>query len=106
MFGKEDAAYVVSGVFGNQCSLLTASTAGMEVLVRDKGHVIRYENGSCGLISRLMTRTLDCPEGYITPEILKRVIKKTKSHQVPQAGVLILEFPTFEGIVPPMDQFI
>jgi hypothetical protein len=38
----------------------------------------------------MMTRTLDCPEGYITPELLRKVIKKKKDSQSPQAGVLVL----------------
>jgi hypothetical protein len=36
---------------------------------------------------------------------LRKVIKKKKDSQSPQAGVLVLEFPTFEGLVPPIDKF-
>lgn len=61
IFGKEEGAYVPSGVFGNQCALLTAGGPGQEVLIRDQGHIIEHENGSLGAITRMMARTLDPP---------------------------------------------
>lgn len=86
---------MISGVFGNQVCILTATNPGDEVILREKAHVIKYENGSCGLISRAMTRPLDCPEGYITPAHLKKVIRKNKDSQSPKTAVVVLEFPTF-----------
>jgi threonine aldolase len=92
-------------VFGNQVCILTASSPGDEVIVREKGHVIKYENGSSGMISRVMTRALDCPEGLITPDHLRKVFRKNPDSQSPHTKVLILEYPTFEGLIPPLDLF-
>lgn len=94
-----------SGVFGNQCSILTAGRPGEEILIRDKGHIIQHENGSVGRLARMMTRTIDCPEGYITPEVLKKHLRKKKDSQSPRTSILVLEFPTFEGLIPPLEQF-
>lgn len=105
LFGKEDAAFVVSGVFGNQCCILTATNPGDEIIIKEASHMIKHENGSLGLISRVLTRTLDCPEGYITPEQLRKSIRKSKDSQSPKITVVALEFPTFEGLIPPIDKF-
>ena len=86
---------MVSGVFGNQACILTASSPGDEIIVREKSHVIKYENGSAGMISRVMTRTLECPTGYITPDELRKVLRKKLDNQSPRTSVVILEYPTF-----------
>ena len=54
MLGKEDATSVPTGVFGNQCTMLSVGSPGEEVMVGDKSHLARYENGSLGLISRMI----------------------------------------------------
>lgn len=58
LLGKEAASFVPTGTFGNQCSVLTAGTPGTEIILGDKAHIISYENGSVGKISRMMTRTI------------------------------------------------
>jgi threonine aldolase len=40
---------------------------------------------------------LDCPEGYITPQILTKVLRKKTQ------GAVIMEFPTFGGAVQPLE---
>ena len=42
LFGAEEAAYVVSATFGNQCSLLTAGRPGEELITRDEAHIIGH----------------------------------------------------------------
>jgi threonine aldolase len=57
------------------------------------------------MISRVMTRPLECPKGYITPELLKKVIRKQADNQSPKTSAVALEFPTSTGIIPPLDVF-
>ena len=102
LFGKEEAAYVPSGTFGNQCSIFTAGKAGEEIIIRDKSHIIAHENGTIGRLTRMITRTLDCPKGYITPEDLKKYLRKNKDNQTPKTSILVLEQPTIEGLVVPL----
>ena len=45
------------------------------------------------------------PFEYLTPEELKKHFRKKKDSQAPKAGILGLEYPTFEGIIPPIDEF-
>ena len=50
-----------------------------------------------------MTKTISNPFGYITPEELKKHIRKKKDHQAPKCKVLCLEYPTFQGILPSIE---
>lgn len=52
-----------------------------------------------------MTRALECPQGYITPQQLKKVLRKKADYQSPNTSVVVLEYPTFEGLIPPFDLF-
>ena len=84
---------------------MTAGKPGEELIIRDESHIIAHENGSPGRIARLLTKTISNPFGYITPEELKKHIRKKKDHQAPKNGILCLEYPTFEGIIPPISEF-
>lgn len=43
----------------------------------------------------MMTKTVECPEGHITLEILKKAIRKKKDSQSPKTSILALEFPSY-----------
>jgi threonine aldolase len=58
LLGKEAASFVPSGVFGNQCSILTAGRPGTGIAVGELTHMILYENGSIGKIGRMLTRMI------------------------------------------------
>lgn len=91
MLGKEDAAYVISGTFANQSTMNAVGNPGEEVLVAEKSHVFRYENGSLALWSRLMARTIPSDKnGFITPEQLRKFIRKIKDVQAPKTSILSL----------------
>ena len=60
------------------------------MIIRDESHIVRHENGSIGLIARIMAKTISIPFGYITPEELKKHLRKKKDHQAPKCGVLCL----------------
>lgn len=61
------------------------------------------ENGSVGRIARLMTKTISIPFGYLTPEEFKKYIRKKKDSQSPKTCVLLLEYPTLDGIIPTIE---
>ena len=42
LFGTQEAAYVLSSTFGNQCVLLTAGKPGQELIIRDESHIIAH----------------------------------------------------------------
>jgi threonine aldolase len=52
-----------------------------------------------------MTRALECPTGYITPEELRKVLRKKPDSQSPRTSLVVLEYPTFEGLIPPLELF-
>jgi len=42
LFKKDDAAFVISGVFGNQVVMHSVGLAGEEVIVGDKSHLVKH----------------------------------------------------------------
>lgn len=72
------------------------------MIVRDESHIILHENGTPGRIARLLTKTISDPFGYLTPEMLLKHLRKKKDNQSPKTTVLVLEYPTFQGIIPPL----
>ena len=106
MFGKEAASFVVSGTFGNQASVMAAGIPGTEILLCDKSHMINYENGSIGRLSRMMARTLPGDENlFITEEVLRSSIRKVKDMQAPKQTIFSLQNPTCMGRIYPIEQF-
>lgn len=88
LLGKEAASFVPTGTFGNQCAVLTAGTPGTEIILGDKAHIISYENGSVGKISRMMTRTIECDKSMFIPVVnLKNWIRKIKDSQAPRSTI-------------------
>jgi threonine aldolase len=82
---------VPTGTFGNQCSILTAGSPGSEIILGDKAHIISYENGSVGKISRMLTRTIQCDKSMFIPvNGLKSWIRKIKDSQSPQSTVFAI----------------
>ena len=64
---------------------------GEEVLIGDKSHIVRYENGSLALWSRLMARTMPADSnGFISPEQLRKFIRKIRDSQTPKTSILCL----------------
>lgn len=103
LLGKEAASFVPSGVFGNQCTILTAGSPGTEIILGDKAHIITYENGSVGRIARMMTRTIECDKSMFIPvEGLKKCIRKVKDIQAPKTTIFAVENPTSCGRIYPL----
>jgi|JI6StandDraft_1071083.scaffolds.fasta_scaffold15085_3 threonine aldolase len=107
LLGKEAACLVPSGVFGNQCSVLTHTRPGDEIILADECHMIQYENGSLGRISRVMTKTLKTDGGILKAKDVAGAIRTdSKSYFNPCTTLLEVENPTALGRIYPMKDFI
>lgn len=58
LLGKEAALFVVSGVNGNQVSILTHTNPGDEVILGEHCHIMEHEKGSAARISNVTLRTV------------------------------------------------
>lgn len=106
LLGKEAACLVPSGVFGNQCSVLTHMRQGEEVILADECHMIQYENGSLGRIARVLTKTLKTEGGILKLKDVAAAIRTdSKSHFSPCTTLLEIENPTALGRIYPLSDF-
>ena len=74
LFGTEAALFVPSGTMGNEAALKTLTHPGEEVIVEATSHIVLHERGAPGVISGVMLRTLESPNGALEPDAVEAVI--------------------------------
>ena len=80
MLGKEAAVFVPSGTFGNQLALFTWCPRGTEVILGEECHIIQFEAGAASIIAGIQTRPVSAPDGVLTPEALRKRLRKQDLH--------------------------
>jgi threonine aldolase len=80
ILGKEAALYVPSGTMANQVSVKSHTEPGDEVILEASSHVYNYEGGGPGLLSGVMTRTLEGQWGVFTAEQVEAAIRPGDHH--------------------------
>ena len=89
--GKEAALFVSSGTMANLVSLLTHTTAGDELLVGDRAHIVRAEAGGVSRLGGVLATTLpNQPDGGVDPELIPGAVRPDDMHQ-PRTTLLALE---------------
>jgi len=104
IFGKEAALFVPSGTFGNQCSIMTHTQSGNEIIVCDDSHIVQHEAGASALLSRVQLRTITPQNNaYMTLAEIESKLRKDKDIHYPTTGLICLEQATAYGNVYPQD---
>jgi threonine aldolase len=67
LLGFEAALFVPSGTMGNAIAIRILTQRGDEVLVEHRSHVVRYELSAMSALSGVMPRTVETPDGHLTP---------------------------------------
>ena len=80
LFDREAALFMPTGTMANEASLKTLTRPGDSVVVESTSHIVLYEEGAPGLISGVLLRTLDAPDGAPPPEIVARLVDRSDSH--------------------------
>lgn len=80
LFGKEAGLFVPSGTMGNEASLKVLTRPGDEVIVESTAHLVLYERGGPGVISGVVLRTIDAPDGRMDPASVDRLIRSANEH--------------------------
>ncbi|MYF22354.1 MAG: low-specificity L-threonine aldolase [Chloroflexi bacterium] len=89
--GKEAALFVSSGTMANLVSLLTHTSAGDELLVGDRAHIVRAEAGGVSRLGGVLATTLpNQPDGGFDPELIPGAVRPDDMHQ-PRTTLLALE---------------
>jgi threonine aldolase len=102
LVGKEAALFVPSGTFGNQVCVLTHTKPSDEVILADDSHIIQHEVGAAGLISGVQFRAIDCADGVMPIEAIKKRIRGIDIHY-PDTTLICVENAHGDGMVLPMD---
>ena len=89
--GKEAALLVSSGTMANLVSLLSQTSAGDELLVGDRAHIVRAEAGGVSRLGGVLATTLpNQPDGGVDPALLTSAVRPDDVHQ-PRTTLLALE---------------
>lgn len=78
--GKQSAIFVPSGTMGNQICIKTHTNPGEEIILHRKSHIFVYELGAPAVISGVLTKLLDGPDGAIDIDELKAGIQQGDMH--------------------------
>ena len=99
--GKEDALFVPSGTFGNQLALFTWCKRGNEVILGEDCHIIQHEAGAAAVIAGVQTRPVPDPSGIISPEDIRKRLRKRDLHE-PETALICLENAHSSGKAAPL----
>ncbi len=74
MLGKEAGLFVASGTMGNSVSVLSWTRPGDVIIAEANSHIVRAERGHLGVISSVVTRTVDGTLGVMDPARVEEAI--------------------------------
>ena len=80
LFGKEAGLFVPSGTMGNETSLRALTNPGDDVIVDARSHVVLFEQGAPGVISGVVLRTIDTPDGRLPLDTIRTLIASASEH--------------------------
>ena len=74
LLGFEAALFVPSGTMGNAIAIRILTERGDEVLVERRSHVVRYELSAMSVLSGVMPRMVDAPDGHLSPDHVRAAV--------------------------------
>jgi len=74
LLGFEAALFVPSGTMGNAIAIRILTERGDEVLVERRSHVVRYELSALSVLSGVMPRMVDAPDGHVRPDHVRGAV--------------------------------
>jgi threonine aldolase len=80
MFGMEAGLFVPSGTMGNETALKALTNPGDDVIVESRSHVVLYEHGAPGVISGVVLRLIDGPDGRLPVNAVADTIASANEH--------------------------
>lgn len=91
MLGMEAAVFVASGTMGNLIAVLSHCGRGDEVILGDRAHIFRAEQGGISALGSVHPHTLrNLPDGTLDPDEVVAAIRADDSHQ-PVTRLVCLE---------------
>jgi threonine aldolase len=76
----EAGLFVPSGTMGNEAALKALTSPGDDVIVESRSHVVLYEHGAPSVISGVLLRLIDTPDGRMPPAAVADLIASANEH--------------------------
>jgi threonine aldolase len=90
LLGLEAALFVPSGTMGNAIAIRILTERGDEVLVERRSHVVRYELSAMSVLSGVMPRMVDAPDGHLRPEQVREAVAP-RAYYKSDVSLVVLE---------------
>jgi threonine aldolase len=90
LLGFEAALFVPSGTMGNAIAIRILTERGDEVLVERRSHVVRYELSAMSVLSGVMPRMVDAPDGHLRPEHVRDAVAP-RAYYKSDVSLVVLE---------------
>ncbi|MGH3416120.1 MAG: threonine aldolase family protein, partial [Actinocrinis sp.] len=87
LFGFEAALFVPTGVMANHIALRTLLAPGDELVADADAHILAHEDGGLAWHGGVQTRTALTPNGLLTPDDLRRLIRPRLPHTLGTTAV-------------------
>ncbi len=91
LLGKQAALFLPSGTMGNAIAYRVWTEPGQEVILDKTCHTLHSEAGGPAALSGVMTRILDGENGIFTGDMVRRAVRPTDRHNVPQSALVSIE---------------
>jgi threonine aldolase len=80
LFGKEAGLFVPSGTMGNETALRALTQPGDDVIVESRSHVVLFEKGAPSVISGVVLRQVDAPDGRLPVSAVEQILASAGEH--------------------------
>jgi threonine aldolase len=80
LFGKEAGLFVPSGTMGNETALKALTNPGDDVIVEARSHIVLYEHGAPGVISGVVLRLIEGPDGRLPVDAVTNIFASANEH--------------------------
>src|SRR5450432_1294595 len=89
IFGKEASLFVPTGTMGNTIAIKLHTNHGEEVICDARSHILDWELSMTAWFSGCLVRTISAPDGILTWDQIKRVLRPNGPHCAPTTLVEI-----------------
>jgi threonine aldolase len=87
--GKEAALFVPTGTMGNTIAIKLLTEHGQEVICDSRAHLLDWELSMLAWFSGCLIRSAETPDGILTWDIIRTVLKRGGAHSAPTGAIEI-----------------
>src|ERR1700742_1966513 len=89
VISKAAALFVPTGTMGNTIAIKLLTEHGQEVICDSRAHLLDYELSMLAWFSGCLVRAAETPDGILTWDIIRTVLKRGGPHSAPTGAIEI-----------------